>query len=491
MEKTIKDEPIKIFISYAWTSDDYKEKVLNLADRLQNHGIQVIIDEWELEGGKDKFHFMESMVNSNDIHKVLVLCNSEYKRKSNDRKGGVGYETTIITPAVAKDIDDTKFIPIIFESTNNPEDLLPAYLSSKIFIDLSNPDNFEDRYEELLRTLYSLPRHPKPKLGKKPEWLKNDEGFQEYANLRHIRMDMQKATTQGHMDILKHDYLNMYIKVLEEYKIPDPENGKIDINEAANKILQKIDLLKPAKDEFIKFLLVLIKTNNINDSFLPKLFEAMYNNLLTTGLGTSDELLLAHYEFLLWELVINTITVFMHYEYYDEISNLIYHTYYLKMGRFRGNKTKASTIINFFYRNSELIQNAIKSTIPQGSRVKFNYIADILVRREVLPSITPDTIACADLLIFLITTVNKIEEATSWFPSTYIYEETFMSFLDKFNSLKFCKKALVLFNLNSINELKESLKGKSSLSYNGYRGSMKSLNSYLKYFEQIKIATRP
>ncbi|CAM4408292.1 SEFIR domain-containing protein [Bacillus manliponensis] len=37
-------KPPKIFISYSWTSPDYQEKVVELANRLMENGIEVIID---------------------------------------------------------------------------------------------------------------------------------------------------------------------------------------------------------------------------------------------------------------------------------------------------------------------------------------------------------------------------------------------------------------------------------------------------------------
>lgn len=51
----------KVFISYAWSKDNL-EKVLELAKRLMNDGIQVILDKWDLKEGQDKYAFMEQSV---------------------------------------------------------------------------------------------------------------------------------------------------------------------------------------------------------------------------------------------------------------------------------------------------------------------------------------------------------------------------------------------------------------------------------------------
>ena len=54
----------KIFISYAWGSSDL---VLELAQRLVSHGVDVVLDKWDLKEGQDKYAFMERCVNDPEI----------------------------------------------------------------------------------------------------------------------------------------------------------------------------------------------------------------------------------------------------------------------------------------------------------------------------------------------------------------------------------------------------------------------------------------
>jgi len=63
----------KIFISYSWTTPTHEDWVINLAERLVSDGIDVVIDKWDLKEGHDKYTFMESMVLSTDIVKVLII----------------------------------------------------------------------------------------------------------------------------------------------------------------------------------------------------------------------------------------------------------------------------------------------------------------------------------------------------------------------------------------------------------------------------------
>ena len=117
------NRPPRVFISYSWTSEDYKAIVLHIAEDLRCDGVDVVLDQWDLRSGHDKFAFMEQSIEKAD--KVLVLCDKEYAEKANSKEGGVGTETSIITPEVYGKSVQEKFIPVIMESFNTVERLKP------------------------------------------------------------------------------------------------------------------------------------------------------------------------------------------------------------------------------------------------------------------------------------------------------------------------------------------------------------------------------
>jgi len=125
------DRKPKVFISYSWTSNEYKESVIKLASRLCHDGIDV----WDLKDGQDKY--MEQCVTDRTIDKVLILINLLYIEKANRRKDGVGDETTIISAKLYGDAEQDKFVPVIMERDENGEVLLPIYLDSRVYRDLS------------------------------------------------------------------------------------------------------------------------------------------------------------------------------------------------------------------------------------------------------------------------------------------------------------------------------------------------------------------
>lgn len=168
-ERSTMSDTITVFVSYAWTSTEYRERVIHFAKTLvQDYRIDVCIDAWDLKPGQDSLKFMESMVTSDKIDHVLILCNPTYASKSNNRSGGVGTEAQIITPQLYASTSQTKFIPVIFERDANGVPSIPAYLKARLYIDITpgNPGGIE----ELARHIHGQPLHIKPALGKAPSF---------------------------------------------------------------------------------------------------------------------------------------------------------------------------------------------------------------------------------------------------------------------------------------------------------------------------------
>lgn len=161
----------KVFISYSWETREHRQWVLDLATRLTEDGIEVILDRWHLHPGGDLPHFMESSVRESDY--VLVICTPEYSKKADARKGGVGWEAMIITSELAAQILKHKFIPILRDGEWGHTSQ-PAWIGSKAGIDLRATPYEEEQYELLLRELHQSTLKP-PAIGKKPNFSKNND----------------------------------------------------------------------------------------------------------------------------------------------------------------------------------------------------------------------------------------------------------------------------------------------------------------------------
>jgi hypothetical protein len=161
----------KVFISYSWTSVDHEQFVMDLATSLRNHGIDAILDKWDLKPGQDKYVFMESMVVDNEVLKVLVFCDRKYQEKANNRAGGVGTESQIISQELYGRVKQTKFIPIVCEYDDDGRPCLPVFMKGLIYIDVSSEERYGEGLDQLLRLIYEQPFYQKPKLGGAPAFV--------------------------------------------------------------------------------------------------------------------------------------------------------------------------------------------------------------------------------------------------------------------------------------------------------------------------------
>jgi hypothetical protein len=149
------------FITYAWESAAHREWTERLAERLHVDGVPIILDKWHLELGDSLTQFMERAIR--DSQYVLVVCTPEYKRRSDERLGGVGYEGHVMTAEVLSKNPVRKFIPVLARGTKDTA--IPTSLAGRMFADLSaevGTSAFESQYEELRAFLLGRRKGPPP-----------------------------------------------------------------------------------------------------------------------------------------------------------------------------------------------------------------------------------------------------------------------------------------------------------------------------------------
>lgn len=154
---------IKAFISYSHDNTTHKHWVLSLADSLQSNGVYVFFDQYDLDLGKSLDGFMLKLKESDYI---ITILTENYKNKVEMRVGGVSFEHSLITQEIMKNQDTVKIIPILRNGNN--ENSLPSFFPSLIFLDMRNDNEFDEKFDELLRRLYEKPVIKRPPLGNKP-----------------------------------------------------------------------------------------------------------------------------------------------------------------------------------------------------------------------------------------------------------------------------------------------------------------------------------
>ena len=260
----------KVFISYSWERAETVTQVEELAKRLVNEGVDVVLDMWELLDGQDKYAFMERSVTDTTITKVLMICDKSYAEKANNRVGGVGDETMVISPEVYAKATEIKYIPIIFERDEVGKEYIPTYLKSRIYIDLSDDEQYEENYDKLIRNLYNKPIHSKPPIGKKPEWL-NEES----VNITPLKVIIKQLQEFDGKNKARHNYLIQ--KANNVLAMTLIELSPNDSDDFANNLLKQIDASKPLRDSFLDYVELLVSNDcNISD-ILGEQFENIYN----------------------------------------------------------------------------------------------------------------------------------------------------------------------------------------------------------------------
>ena len=131
--------------------------------RLRDDGVDAKLDQWLTAPGDQLTEFMEREIRENDY--VLIICTPEYRKKSEGRRGGVGYEGDIMSGEVVTSRNNRKFIPIL--AKGSWEDAGPSWLKGKYRIDLGSDAHVERGYEDLITTLHGT-RAQAPPLGERP-----------------------------------------------------------------------------------------------------------------------------------------------------------------------------------------------------------------------------------------------------------------------------------------------------------------------------------
>lgn len=444
----------KIFISYSWSPESNKQKVLQLAERLTSNGVHVVIDEWDLKAGQDKFAFMEQMVTDSSVEKVLLICSKKYAEKANERKGGVGVEGTIISKQVYEDAKQTKFLPVIFEYDEEGKAYIPTFVASAIYFDLSNDNIFEEEYDKLLRDLFNKPKSKRPPIGKIPLYLEDeDPKYLPTANRVRVIKNAILNDNQS-VSLLIKDYLRTFIDSLMsyklDYKILNNDNFIYEVEKSINEML-------PLKEDFLEFVMAIVNTKFCTGELFVDLFERMLqtyedNDISLLSSESINDLANDNYRYFNHDIFLSFCTTLIANECYDVCSDVIKANFIVTSKRF-GN-TEVRRFVYFQKYNYTLNQH--KNKRERLNRVSVN--ADKI--KENAKSVSSKDIITIDILLYYLSLIFKIEGGfdSYWFPETSCYHGGF-EILPKLISKRYFNKIKALFGVDTITEYKTLVTG--------------------------------
>lgn len=446
----------KIFISYSWKPIFNKEKVIELAERLSSNGVHVIIDIWDLREGQDKNQFMEQMANSPEIQKVLLICNKDYTEKANNRVGGVGIESLIISNEIYNRTDQTKFIPIIFEYDEKNKPYVPTFVNSRIFIDLSNDEVFEENYELLMRNLFDKPVSKRPPLGTPPPYIQDEDPI--FLPTAHKVTTIKKLLLEEKKNaiLFVQDYYNTFLVTLTTYQIEESSLSQENYDQV---VLNAINRLTPIRNDFVDFLEVYLTYSiEIDTDRLHSFFEKLLNfssNLPGVGNDsrTFGSIKNDHFRFFFYELFLYFVSVMLSKERFKELGQILHDPFIVNNERYN------STTEFYFSRFRQYVAtlNQLRNEKLKLNRVSIT--ADTIKERAT-DKIKFSELQQADSLLYYVSLLIPDTNVfgNRWFPETTCYHIHDLPIMKRAASQRFFQKLIPIFNVKSKEELLQKVK---------------------------------
>lgn len=431
--------PPKVFVSYAWSTPDFDQWVTRLASRLVENGVDVIYDKWDLKPGQDMYVFMEQMATSTDIDNIIVICDKNYKEKSDQRIGGVGTETQILSPRVYKEVSQERIIPVIAQLDDNNKPFIPTLIQNRIFIDLSSSEKYETGYEELLRHLFKRPLYRKPELGRAPSYIFEDAPT--YSKISNVTSQIKDAFLRnpGRVRSLISDFNQSFFETLSQFNYQHKDETEVD-----DIIVGYIHDLIPVRNEYVNFVELICKNEDVVEpSILISFFEELYS---FTNAGNGYDIKSDHFKFLCKELFLFTVMIFIKFKHFVSLQRLLNSTFFIR----RDGELIPVTYYVFNFKPASLDEK-------RNNRLNLRLISvstDLLIQEHSTSVYGKNQIIEADLLLYYYGVLNETVKR-SWYPHSFVYNEYIrMDILQRLQSRTFAESVQTLFGSSSIEELK-------------------------------------
>lgn len=418
MKKKI--EHPKVFISYAWGTDEHDENVILFATDLKNDGVEVVFDKWQLKEGFDTYAFMEKSATDPSITNVLILLDPIYAKKADSRSGGVGTETQIISPEVYNKVEQDKFIPIVFERDGDGNICKPKYLGGLLHFDLTHDEKYDLEYQRLVRRLYGIDTLKEPELGNPPAWLEEPPKIS-------YKSKVSKEYFKGSSpDILKKKKFNESISEVIEQIFNYSYKNNYDL-------AKKYTELVPFRDEF---LLLLKISDYITDGYknIISMLEVLASRIRNDySIDISLKKTLVH------ELFIYIISFYFKQKDKEALRYILTKTYFIGSSNFN----EYDDSYNSFYYNNEQLDQAV---CEKDNKKYYCGTASLWMELINVEICNKNEFVFADLFCYNCSyLIENYESGWAWFPITYVYSGEYQHNYFRNYSLKLKSREHLMF----------------------------------------------
>lgn len=443
----------KVFISYSWSSATHERWVLDLAEELMESGINVILDKWDLKPGQDSIDFMEQMVKDQTINKVLMICDKVYSEKADNRSGGVGTESQIISKRIYEQVNQEHFIAVIAEKDPEGKAYTPVFYNSRLYIDLSEPDRYAEGFESLIRCIHGQPQFKKPALGKKPEYLNSEGSISLGTSALFKRANSAIREQKPFAVAALEEYFNTFSESMEKIRITPSQDECFD-----DCLVQNIQSFIPSRNELFQIIDTASRYmpedafSEKTHRFLESLTEYFHNRNGNSSYYTTD---FDNFKFIIGEIFLYIVTILIKNNKIQAASTLINQPYYI---------SKSSTG-NPYLTNCECFYDHAESLDQRNSRLSLrraSLSADITKENNNGTGIDFKLLMQTDFILFLRTSIDK---SGFWWPKTLVYLGLFHGAFEIFHratSKQYFEKIKSLLNIEEKTDLNGILEEEKS-----------------------------
>lgn len=440
----------KAFISYSWSSPKHQGLIRTWAEQLTNDGVDVILDQYDLKEGQDKYAFMERMVTDKSVTHVLVFSDKEYAEKADARKAGVGTESQIISKEVYEKVEQSKFIPIVCEFSADDAPYLPTFLKSRIWIDFSTPEAVNDNWERLIRHLFGKPLHEKPKIGKPPAYIRDDKAspsspaITKYNLLRQAIIQDKKG-----VELYRRDFLHACFEYADSLRVR--ESPKADA--LGEKVLEDCGKLVHVRNHIIDWVLLeseVVPSSEFSEALIDVLEKLLDLKSRPPEVSSWNNAWFEAHSVFVYETFLYIVASLLKTNSFKDLHN-IFTSHYLKPEtESQGNDRFAS--FRAFYGYSQTLNDVL----APGQRL-YSPAAELIKRQANREDIPFKALMEAELLILLMAFINP---NVDWYPQTLHYAgytRDFAFFVRATQHKNFMKLAIIT-GIEDATALREAVK---------------------------------
>lgn len=465
----------KVFISYAWGTQEHDEKVIALATNLKGDGVEVVFDKWQLKEGNDTFKFMEKSVLDESITNVLILIDPVYAKKANERAGGVGTETQIISSEVYNKVEQRKFIPVVFERDAKGNVCKPQYLKGLLHFDLSMPDTYDTEYQRMVRTLYGIDTYKEPELGKPPVWL---EETPKVSYKSRVTSDFFRGTAS---DAVKK---SKFAENLEELK-----KQILGYDYTEKEVISCYLELMPFRDEF---LLLVKSTEYVQEGYkqIAKFLEELMYEIRRQQTNYSNlKVTFVH------ECFIYVVAYYLKKSANEALRYVLNKTYFAGTSHYN----QDADSYNCFYCYNDVLDSAV---CKRDNKNYYCGTAALWIENLNVDVCNKDEFVSGDLFCHSASLlISNYEKDWAWFPLTYVYNSDeyrglFATYSKRLVSKEHLKNMMYVLNYETVDEFKEQYKNveekfhKGDLKEYRYNSCFETARSFWNYMKSEELGTR-